>query len=151
MKRLLTLALLALSFITVMLLSSCTVTTPSDESAEDDSIRAVYASYVEYAEANGITPFSYQLWLDTIKGADGKNGVTPEFKLDGKDLFVSYDGGNSWKPLGTVAGADGENGITPEFMLDGKALRQFNANVWQNIRVEADMNSAKAVVKINGK
>lgn len=32
--------------------------------------------------------------------AEGKDAVTPTFKIDNKDWYVSYDGGQSWTKLG---------------------------------------------------
>ncbi|MBO5906652.1 MAG: hypothetical protein J6Q85_00665 [Clostridia bacterium] len=61
-------------------------------------------------------------------GKDGKDGITPTFRLDGDTLMVSYDGGSSWATLGNIKGEDGEsgtngtNGITPTFKLEDGAL-----------------------------
>ena len=42
--------------------------------------------------------------------AVGVDGKTPTFKIDGGNLFVSYDNGETWTDLGRIAGKDG---ITP--------------------------------------
>ncbi len=36
---------------------------------------AVYTIYKAYAEEKGETPLSYEEWIDSVKGADGKDGV----------------------------------------------------------------------------
>ena len=44
-------------------------------------------------------------------GADGKDGITPIFKIENGELFVSSDNSTSWSSLGNVKGADGKNGV----------------------------------------
>ena len=70
-------------------------------------IRKVYSLYVENSKRNNITPKSYEDWLESIKGEDGKDGITPEFKLENSELFVSYDEGATWKSLGKLVLEDG--------------------------------------------
>ena len=41
---------------------------------------------------------------------DGKDAVTPQFKIEDGFWFVSYDGGNSWSKLGKATGDDGKDG-----------------------------------------
>lgn len=43
-------------------------------------------------------------------GADGKDGVTPQFKVENSVLYVSYDDGTSWTSLGSVKGDKGDTG-----------------------------------------
>ena len=43
-------------------------------------------------------------------GADGKYGVTPQFKVENSVLYVSYDDGTSWTSLGSVKGDKGDTG-----------------------------------------
>ena len=48
--------------------------------------------------------------------AVGIDGKTPTFKIDGGNLFVSYDEGASWSDLGTIVGKDG---VTPHIGENG--------------------------------
>ena len=41
---------------------------------------------------------------------DGKDAVTPQFKIEDGYWFVSYDGGTSWSKLGKATGDDGKAG-----------------------------------------
>ena len=41
---------------------------------------------------------------------DGKDAVTPQFKIEDGFWFVSYDGGNSWTKLAKATGDDGKDG-----------------------------------------
>ena len=53
-------------------------------------------------------------------GADGADGITPDFKVENGELLVSYDNGASWTSLGNVQGANGapgENGVTPTISI----------------------------------
>ena len=44
-------------------------------------------------------------------GKDGADGITPDFKVEEGEIFVSYDGGESWTSLGYIQGADGKDGV----------------------------------------
>ena len=75
----------------------------------------------------------------TTPGNDGEDGITPDFKVEEGEIFVSYDGGESWTSLGNVQGADGApgygfagapgkdgadgaDGITPGFKVEAGEL-----------------------------
>ena len=45
-------------------------------------------------------------------GEDGKNGVTPELKIEGDYWHVSYDGGASWEKLQKAVAEDGKDGVS---------------------------------------
>lgn len=51
--------------------------------------------------------------VDGRAGKDGKDGITPEFKIVNNNWYVTYDGGISWKLLGKAIGDQGEPGKTP--------------------------------------
>ncbi|MBP5505977.1 MAG: hypothetical protein J6X89_07745 [Bacteroidales bacterium] len=43
-------------------------------------------------------------------GTDGKNGLTPRFKIDGTEWYVSMDDGQTWTPAGKATGDNGKDG-----------------------------------------
>ena len=60
--------------------------------------------------ATGATGAAGAPGQDGAPGAAGKDGVTPEFKLEEGKLFYSVDGKKTWIELGNVTGADGADG-----------------------------------------
>ena len=50
---------------------------------------------------------------DGRAGKDGKDGITPEFKIVNNNWYITYDEGISWKLLGRAIGDQGEPGKTP--------------------------------------
>ena len=68
-NKLLALLLTLMMCCSVLLLASCGGFVPpvSDGEGDDTAYRNVYASYVVYAEDNGIEPDSYEEWLESIK------------------------------------------------------------------------------------
>ena len=42
--------------------------------------------------------------------AEGREGMTPELKIENGYWFVRYGDGEAWKPLGKATGADGQDG-----------------------------------------
>ena len=112
-SKLLALLLTLMMCCSMLLLASCGGggTTPGGNGgvdADDTTYSSVYDLYVAYAEANGITPDSYEVWLETITGADGVlgvNGIALEIRINGKtnDWEISYNGGTLWTSLGFKA------------------------------------------------
>ena len=51
--------------------------------------------------------------VDGRAGKDGKDGITPEFKIVNSNWYITYDEGISWKLLGRAIGDQGEPGKTP--------------------------------------
>lgn len=45
-------------------------------------------------------------------GSNGIDGITPEFKVEGENLWVSFDKSSTWKDLGSIKGDKGEKGET---------------------------------------
>ena len=52
--------------------------------------------------ADGTAPVT----LDAGRGEKGQDGVTPDFRIEDGDWFVSYDGGVTWTRLGSASGGD---------------------------------------------
>lgn len=51
--------------------------------------------------------------IDGRAGKDGKDGITPEFKIVNNNWYITYDEGISWKLLGRAIGNQGKPGKTP--------------------------------------
>ena len=43
-------------------------------------------------------------------GSNGKDGITPQLKIEDGYWYVSYDNGTTWTQLGKATGEDGQNG-----------------------------------------
>ena len=90
-----TLSILALTAGTLSITScdtSVDMISPDSSSVQqtvNTEFRQVYAMYIEYAEAQGLTPVSYEAWLMSIRGQDGKDGK------DGLTPFIG-ENGNWW-------------------------------------------------------
>ncbi len=74
-------------------------------------------------------------WLTDNDGnkiqASAKDGITPKLKIEKDNWYVSFDGGESWEPLGKAKGEDGDaffkeiiiGSYSVEFvLLDGSSL-----------------------------
>ena len=77
-------------------------------------------------------------------GQNGTNGVTPTFKVEDGELFVSYDNGETWATLGNVQGEKGEdgengtngsNGVTPTIEISNDGYWVING---QKTNVKAE-------------
>ena len=81
---------------------------------------------------------------------DGKDAVTPQFKIEDGFWFVSYDGGNSWSKLGKATGDDGKDGdsffksVTVE---DGYAVFVMNDSEQTTLRIPVAGVSAVSSIK----
>lgn len=92
----------------------------------NNEIYSVYQTYVAYAEANGTTPLTYEEWLKTIKGENGKDGLNGKDGADGQTPFIG-ENGNWWIgytdtgiPAKGQNGADGKDGSDGKDGLNGK-------------------------------
>ena len=99
----------------------------SGDGDDDAQIVAIYNQYVAYAEGQGITPLSYEEWLETIKGEKGDKGDKGDDGEDGDDGQTPYIGSNGNWFIGTTDtgvkaqgsnGLNGANGNTP-YILNG--------------------------------
>ena len=52
--------------------------------------------------ADGTAPVT----LDAGRGEPGQDGVTPDFKIDDGNWYVSYDGGKTWTLVGSASEGD---------------------------------------------
>ncbi|MDE6285599.1 MAG: hypothetical protein K2L99_01225, partial [Muribaculaceae bacterium] len=50
-------------------------------------------------------------------GTDGKDGITPQFKIEDADWYISLNNGQSWDYMGRATGADGANGTGGDSMF----------------------------------
>ena len=48
--------------------------------------------------------------IEVQGGAEGKNGITPQLKIENDYWYISYDNGSTWTILGKATGNDGVNG-----------------------------------------
>ena len=81
---------------------------------------------------------------------DGKDAVTPQFKIEDGFWYVSYDGGNSWSKLGKATGDDGKGSdgffksVTVE---DGYAVFVMNDSEQTTLRIPVAGVSAVSSIK----
>ena len=82
--------------------------------------------------------------------ADGKDAVTPQFKIEDGYWFVSYDDGTSWSKLGKAAGDDGKDGdgffksITVE---NGYAIFVMNDSAQTTIKIPMSKSVAVSSIR----
>ncbi len=94
--------------------------------AEQTEMEQIYVKYVVYAQAEGITPLSYEAWLATVKGEKGEQGpqgekgdkgdqgsdgvsITTTFLNNKGELIIILSTGESIN-LGKITGEDGQDG-----------------------------------------
>ena len=89
---------------------------------------------------------------DGDDGADGKEGVTPQFKIEGDFWYVSYDNGKSWKKLGKASGNDGNDAITPQFKIEDSYwyVSYDNGKSWTKLGKASGDNGRDGVDGKNG-
>ena len=63
---------------------------------------------------------------DKIKaeGTDGKDGITPQLKIENGRWMLSMDNGRTWKDMGQATGADGQDGADGTNGKDGDSFFQ---------------------------
>ena len=76
-RKNLLIGLLSLSLIgtTVVGITACGAGKQQTETTE---MERIYAQYVVYAQAEGQIPLSYDVWLSTVKGEKGEQGIQGE-------------------------------------------------------------------------
>ena len=70
----------------------------------------VQATRTNYSNIQLVLPVILVVEGQSITGASGEDGITPTFRINGSNLEVSYNSGDSWSNLGNVKGADGTDG-----------------------------------------
>ena len=129
-------ALLVLSTFVALSLASCSGLTPSassilpgsgsegsvsvDSSFDGDArIREIYDLYVKKVLAEGETPFSYEEWLESIKGKDGTTflfgltdpaqdiGSVGDVYLNTSNWDVYVKSTEGWTKVGNILGGQG--------------------------------------------
>lgn len=167
MKKTRRLILTALSMFTATAISlsatSCfSSNNPSSENANSE-FRQVYAMYVAYAENQGISPLSYEEWLESIrgekgaqgeqgiqgdkgdKGDKGEDGANGKDGVDGKSAYeIWLEAGHEGTEADFLAwlkgekGKNGENGVgieKVEFDKDGNLLITFTDGTTQTVEM----------------
>ena len=106
-KRKLLIGLLSAFVLTGALAIAGCEPTDRESGSQPTQMEQVYAQYIIYAQAEGITPLSYEEWLETIKGEPGE---------DGKSVYqIWLDLGNVGTEadfLAWLKGAQGDKGDT---------------------------------------
>ncbi len=83
----------------------------SNKSGVDSDILNVYNQYVVHAQEKGSTPLSYEEWLLTIKGENGKDGIDGEDGLSAYQIWLNAGNvGTEQDFLNWLKGSDGTNG-----------------------------------------
>lgn len=118
MKKILVAFLMLIVCGCTMFLTSCTDDGDSTASVQDGRVSDIYKIYVAYEKDNNRTPLSYEEWLASIKGGNGKDGQ------NGKSAYqIWLDNGHSGSEedfLNWLKGEDGKQGEKGEQGLPGK-------------------------------
>lgn len=69
---------------------------------------------------DGINGSDGQDGKDGKDGNDGEDGITPQFKIEDGNWYISIDNGQTWKYVGRATGSDGQNGADGKDGVDGK-------------------------------
>ena len=67
--------------------------------------------------------------IEVQGGAEGKNGITPQLKIENDYWYISYDNGSTWTILGKATGNDGNDGVNG---TNGKNGDSFFQSVTQD-------------------
>ncbi len=67
-----------------------------------------------------------------VQGAEGKNGITPQLKIENDYWYISYDNGSTWTILGKATGNDGNDGNDGVNGTNGKDGDSFFQSVTQD-------------------
>ena len=87
---------------------------------------------------------------------DGKNGITPEIKVENSKWYVSYDGGITWKELGNAVDDDTlffkdityADGVLKFIFTDGDVLSFTVGSTFKIVLGEYDLSSGNTEIEI---
>ena len=139
---------------TGLALGACGDKNSSSAQQGDEQIMAVYEQYVVYVEAQGQTPLSYEAWLATIKGEDGKDGAVGKSayeiwiangysgtQADFLNWLKGEKGDKGDQGLQGLQGAQGANGVTPQLRINQTTneweVSYDNGATWSSLGVQA--------------
>ena len=143
-------AILSVCFVATSALAIASCDKTDGETSEPTKMGQIYAQYLVYAQAEGVTPLSYEDWLDTVKGEKGEKGdkgdkgetgATGEKGEDGKSAYqIWLDNGNTGSQadfldwLKGETGKQGETGATGATGATGKSAY----DIWLEAGNEGD-------------
>lgn len=117
MKRIKTFVAFAVATLSCLCLASCA---KENDQVDNSAQYGIYQTYVVFAEGQGVEPMSYEQWIETIKGIDGSNGLTPSIGENGTwwigdtDTKIAVTGPKGEKGDQGIQGVQGEKGIQGE-------------------------------------
>lgn len=126
-KKLLCAGLTLAVMSSAMAFAGCTGSTAEEPQRELTYQEATYQKYRAYAEAMGDEVLTYEEWLESIKGEDGKDGTSwlvgieepletlgknGDFYLNTENFDLYRKSNNAWSRIGNIKGAKGDKGET---------------------------------------
>lgn len=93
-----------------------------------------YDLYVQYMNAKGDTPLTYEQWLASIKGDKGEDGISPKVRINETTNYweISTDNGTTWTSTGVKAtGAEGEKGDPGDDAIAPQVRINQDTNYWE--------------------
>ena len=120
MKKFLTIVLSIIYLTCFCLISVGCNNRNSENQSNNEQIVAIYNTYLAYAESNGVTPLSYEDWLETIKGEKGDKGDQGEQGIQGEKGDKGDQGEQGIQGEKGDKGEKGDNGIFDAEILGAK-------------------------------
>ena len=120
------------------------------ENTQKDKIKIVYNAYVAYAAENDETILSYEDWLGSIKGQDGK---TPTIEINNSGFWVINGVVSQYKAIGSD-GKDGKDGINGKSAYELAVDNGYTGTITEwlaSLVGEAGVNGQNGANGTNGK
>lgn len=126
-KKLLCAGLTLAVMSSAMAFAGCTGKTAEEPQKELTYQEATYQKYRAYAEAMGDEVLTYEEWLESIRGEDGKDGASwhvgmeepaatvgknGDFYLNTSNFDLYLKSNNAWSRIGNIKGEKGDKGET---------------------------------------